>query len=44
VEDKAHARDAKSRASQALNAGRLSAADKTKVDHKADAILAKKVK
>jgi hypothetical protein len=44
VEDKAHARDAKARASQALNAGRLSAADKTKVDHKADAVLAKKVK
>ena len=44
VEDKAHARDAKARASQALNAGRLSAADTTKVDHKADAVLAKKVK
>ena len=44
VEDKAHARDAKARASQALNAGRLSAADKTKVDHKADAVLAKKIK
>ena len=43
VEDKAHARDAKARASQALNAGRLSAADKTKVDNKADAVLAKKV-
>ena len=39
VEDKAHARDAKARASQALNAGRLSAADKTKVDQKADAVL-----
>jgi hypothetical protein len=44
VEDKAHARDAKARASQALNAGRLSAADKRKVDHKADAVLAKKAK
>ena len=44
VEDKAHARDAKARASQAFNAGRLSAADKTKVYHKADAVLAKKVK
>jgi hypothetical protein len=44
VEDKAHARDAKSRASQALNTGRLSAADKTRVDHKADAVLAKKAK
>jgi len=44
VEDKAHSRDAKARASQAFNGGRLSAADKTKVDHKADAVLAKKVK
>ena len=35
VEDKAHARDAKARASQAYNAGRLSAADKAKVDKKA---------
>jgi len=42
VEDKAHARDAKARASQARNAGRLSAADKAKVDRKADAVLAKK--
>ena len=44
VQDKAHARDAKARASQAFNAGRLSGADKTKVDHKADVVLAKKVK
>ena len=44
VEDKAHARDAKARASQAFNAGRLSAAEKIKVDHNADAVLAKKVK
>ena len=42
VEDKAHARDAKARASQARNAGRLSAAEKAKVDRKADAVLAKK--
>jgi hypothetical protein len=42
VEDKAHARDAKARASQSYNAGRLSAADKDKVDRKADAVLAKK--
>lgn len=42
VEDKAHARDAKARASQARNAGRLSATDKAKVDRKADAVLAKK--
>ena len=44
VEDKAHARDAKARASQAFNAGRLSAAEKSKVDHKADAVLHKKGK
>lgn len=41
VEDKAHARDAKARASQQHNAGRLSAADKAKVDRKADAVLGK---
>ena len=44
IEDKAHARDAKARASQQKNAGRLSAADKAKVDRKADAVLAKKGK
>jgi len=44
VEDKAHARDAKARASQAFDAGRLSAAKKAEVDHKADAVLAKKGK
>jgi len=42
VEDKAHARDAKARASQSYNAGRLSATDKAKVDRKADAVLSKK--
>ena len=42
VEDKAHARNAKARAAQSLNAGRLSAADKAKIDRKADAVLAKK--
>jgi hypothetical protein len=44
VEDKAHARDAKSRASQGYNSGHLSASDKAKVDKKADAVLAKKGK
>ena len=44
IEDKAHARDAKARASQQRNAGRLSAADKAKVDRKADAVLGKKGK
>ena len=42
VEDKAHARDAKARASQQAHAGNLSAADKAKVDRKADAVLGKK--
>jgi hypothetical protein len=42
VEDKAHARDAKARASQAFNAGHLSAAEKARVDRKADAELGKK--
>jgi hypothetical protein len=42
IEDKAHARDAKARASREQNAGRLSAADEAKVDRKADAVLGKK--
>lgn len=41
VEDKAHARDAKARAAQQHNAGRLSATDKARVDRKADAVLGK---
>jgi hypothetical protein len=44
VEDKAHARDAKARASQGYNSGHLTAAEKAKVDKKADAVLAKKGK
>ncbi len=44
IEDKAHARDAKARASQSYNAGRLSATAKAKVDRKADAVLGKKGK
>jgi hypothetical protein len=44
IEDKAHARDAKARASQGRNSGRLTAAEKAKVDKKADAVLAKKGK
>jgi hypothetical protein len=44
VEDKAHARDAKARAAQQHNAGRLNAADQAKVDRKADAVLGKKGK
>jgi hypothetical protein len=44
IEDKAHARDAKARASQQYDKGRLSATEKTKVDKKADAVLHKKGK
>ena len=44
VEDKTHARDAKARASQSYNAGKLSASDRAKVDKKADAVLSKKGK
>ena len=40
--DLAHARNAKARASQAEQAGKLSAADKRKVDSKADKVLHKK--
>lgn len=39
--DKAHARNAKARASQQKKAGNLSAAEKQKVDRKADRILDK---
>ena len=42
VEDEAHARNAKARAAQQKKAGRLSAADKAKVDRKANAVLNKK--
>ena len=41
VEDEAHARNAKARAAQQKKAGRLSAADKAKVDRKANAVLNK---
>jgi hypothetical protein len=41
VEDKAHARNAKARASQAVNAGRMSKAEEGKIDKKADAVLKK---
>lgn len=40
--DASHARNAKARASQMENAGRLSAADKKKIDSKADKVLKKK--
>ena len=40
--DAAHARNAKARASQAENSGRLSAADKAKIDSKANKVLKEK--
>ena len=39
VEDKAHAANAKARATQQYKAGKLSAADRAKVDRKADDVL-----
>lgn len=40
--DKSHARNAKARASQAVNAGRMSRATEAKIDAKADQKLGKK--
>ena len=39
--DKSHARNAKARASQMEHLGKLSAADKKKIDAKADRVLGK---
>ena len=39
IEDKAHARNAKARASQAANAGRISKAEEAKIDKRADRVL-----
>jgi hypothetical protein len=39
VEDKAHAANAKARATQQYKAGKLSAADRARVDRKAAAVL-----
>jgi hypothetical protein len=39
IEDTAHARNAKARASQAVKAGRMSKAEEGKIDKKADAVL-----
>ena len=41
IEDKAHARNAKARASQAVKAGRISKAEEARIDKKADAVLKK---
>lgn len=39
--DKAHARNAKARASQQQNAGRLTKAEEARIDRKADKVLGK---
>jgi hypothetical protein len=41
VEDKAHARNAKARSTQAVKAGRMPKSEKAKIDKKADAVLDK---
>jgi hypothetical protein len=41
IEDAAHARNAKARASQAVKAGRMSEAEESKIDKKADAVIKK---
>jgi hypothetical protein len=41
IENKAHARNAKARASQAVKAGRLSKAEERRIDRKADDVLTK---
>ncbi|MGP8232743.1 MAG: hypothetical protein ACLQL2_08785 [Methylovirgula sp.] len=42
VEDKAHARNAKARAAQAVKAGRMSTSEAARIDAKADKELHKK--
>jgi hypothetical protein len=44
VNDRAHARNAKARASQAVNAGRMSKSTEAKIDAKADRVLGKRRK
>jgi hypothetical protein len=39
VENKAHARNAKARAAQAVKAGRMSAGEAARIDRKADKVL-----
>jgi hypothetical protein len=41
IEDAAHARNAKARASQAVDAGRMSKAEKSTIDKKADSVIKK---
>jgi hypothetical protein len=42
VEDASHARNAKARASEMANKGRISSAEKSQIDSKADRVLGKK--
>lgn len=42
VPDKSHAANAKARASQAVNAGRMSESEKEKIDAKANRVLGKR--
>jgi len=44
VEDKKHAGNAKARAAQAVNAGRMGKSEERRIDAKADRVLAKKGK
>jgi hypothetical protein len=44
VEDKSHAANAKARATQAVKAGRMSSAEKAKIDARANRVLGKKKK
>jgi hypothetical protein len=39
IEDKAHARNAKARASQAVKAGRMAKAEESTIDKKADTVI-----
>ena len=39
IEDKPHAKNAKSRAAQAVKAGRMSKAEEQKIDKKADKVI-----
>jgi hypothetical protein len=42
VEDASHARNAKARASEMANKGRISSAEKSRIDSKADRVLKRK--
>jgi len=42
IEDEAHAKNAKARAGQAVKAGRMSKAEESKINRKADAVIKKK--